>query len=266
MGRSTYIRGREIRNEQVKLPYHRLEIRPQWTTYIEKQQRNNIIHNIRKYKTAFTTIIYGRCNAMLRSYITNYWKKSCSHETIKKKVNTLSRMIASIHLRHHYAHIFQQCKVNPKLNYSLAATSMSHAQINSIHHINHPKVIASKGYNRKWPRELRYGYHQYCGLGLQDYRVEQRLRKIQITHKLLNHPKHVILIQSIISYYHLSVGTTKQVLEYQTDWIYYISSIWFRDLLHFMYRKKKKIDKNILVSNCKEEMINVQWMKWFNQV
>ena len=74
-------------------------------------------------------------------------------------------------------------------------------QINSIQRKIHPEVVASKGYNKKWPRELRYGHQQYCGLGMQYYRVEQRLRKIQMLHKLLTHPKHTILVQSIILFY-----------------------------------------------------------------
>ena len=119
---------------------------------------------------------------------------------LRKLADSLSRNIASIHLPHYYAHIFHQCKVNPKMNYSLAATSMTDEQINSIQRRIRPEVIASKGYNRKWPMELRYGHHKYCGLGMQDYRVEQRLRQIQIMHTLLNHPKHSTLIESIISF------------------------------------------------------------------
>ena len=58
--------------------------------------------------------------------------------------------------------------------------------------------MASKGFNRHWPEGLRYGNHKYCGLDLIDFRAEQRLRKIQLIHKLLFYPKHKILIQSII--------------------------------------------------------------------
>ena len=120
---------------------------------------------------------------------------------IRQVVDSLSRTIASIHLPHYYAHIFHQCKVNPKLNYPLATTSMSDEQIKIIHRRIHPEVIVSKGYNRKWPRELRYGHHHYFRLDMQNYRVEQRLRKIQIMHKLLNHPKHTTLTQSILLFY-----------------------------------------------------------------
>ena len=118
---------------------------------------------------------------------------------------------------------------------------MSDKQISSIQKRIHPEVIASKSYNRKWSRKLRYSHHNYCGLGMQDYRVEQRLRKIQIMHKLLNHPKHTTLIQSILSFYQLSVGTSKQVLEYPNERINYVNSTWLRDLIHFMARNNIKI-------------------------
>ena len=63
--------------------------------------------------------------------------------------------------------MYQQCKVNPKLNYSLAVTSMIDEQINSIHRKVYPEVVPSKVYDRNWSRKLKYGYHLYCGLGTQ---------------------------------------------------------------------------------------------------
>ena len=118
---------------------------------------------------------------------------------------------------------------------------MSDKQINSIQKRIYPEVITSKSYNRKWPRDLRYSHHNYCGLSMQDYRVERRLRKIQIMHRLLNHPKHTTLIQSILSFYQLSVGTSKQVLEYPNERINYVNSTWLRDLINFMERNNIKI-------------------------
>ena len=102
-------------------------------------------------------------------------KQNAMTTHLRQVADSLSRTIASIHLPHYYAHIFHKCKVNPKLNYPLAATFMSNEQINRIQRRIHLEVITSKGYNRKWPIELRYGHHNYCGLGMQDYRVEQRL-------------------------------------------------------------------------------------------
>ena len=111
---------------------------------------------------------------------------------------------------------------------------MSNKQLKSIQSIIHPSVIASKGFNRNWPEGLRYGNHKYCGLDLIDFRVEQRLRKIQLLHKLLFHPKHKIPIQSIIEWYQVSAGLTRQILSNPSIKVNYINSIWFNDLLYFM--------------------------------
>ena len=114
---------------------------------------------------------------------------------------------------------------------------MTDEQLNSIQRRIHPEVIASKYYNRKWPRELRYGHHTYCGLEMQDYRVKQRLRKIQIVHKILNHPKHSTLIESILPFYQLFAGTSQQVLEYPNKRINYVSSIWLKNLEILSYTR-----------------------------
>ena len=76
---------------------------------------------------------------------------------------------------------------------------------------------------------------------MQDYRVQHHLRKIQIMHKLLNHPKYSTLIESITSLYQLSVGTSQQMLEYPNERTNYVSSIWLKDLIHFMARNNIKI-------------------------
>ena len=145
---------------------------------------------------------------------------------------------------HYYAHIHQLCSINPKLTYPLVASSMSNKQLQSIHSIIHPSVIASKEFNRNWPEGLRYGNHHYCGLELMHFRVEQRLRKIQMLHKLLFHPKHKVLMQSIIEWYHISAGITGQILSNPSMKVNYINSIWFNDLIQFMAKSHISIYTN----------------------
>ena len=135
---------------------------------------------------------------------------------------------------HYYGHIHQLCSINPKLTYPLVASSMSNKQLKSIQSIIHPSVIASKGFNRNWPEGLRYGNHNYCGLDLIDLRVEQRLRKIQILHKVLFYQKYKVLMQGIIEWYHISAGLTRQILSNPSIKVNYINIIWFNDLIHFM--------------------------------
>ena len=124
--------------------------------------------------------------------------QSAKTSILKKKANNISRTLNCCHMPYYYGHIHQLCSINPKLTYPLVSASMSNKQLKSIHSIIHPSVIASKGFNRNWSEGLRYGNHKYCGFDLLDFRVEQRLRKIQILYKLLLYPKHKILMQGII--------------------------------------------------------------------
>ena len=111
---------------------------------------------------------------------------------------------------------------------------MTNKQLESIHRIIHPSVIASKGFNRNWPEGLRYGNHKYCGLDILDYRVEQRLSKIQLLHTLLLHPKHKILMQGSIEWYHIAAGLKEQILVTPFIQVNYVNRIWLQDLLNFM--------------------------------
>ena len=45
-----------------------------------------------------------------------------------------------------------------------------------------------------------------------DLGVEQKKLKIQIINKLLTHPKHKVLMLSIIDYFQLSTGITTSIL------------------------------------------------------
>ena len=60
-------------------------------------------------------------------------------------------------------------------------------------------------------------------------------------YKLLNHLKHTTLIQSILSFYQLSIGASKQVLEYPNERINYVNSTWLKDLLYFIARNNIRI-------------------------
>ena len=134
---------------------------------------------------------------------------------------------------HYDAHIYQLCSINPKISYLLVTSSLNNKQLQSIHNIIYPSVIASKGFNRNWPESLRYGSHKFCGLEIMDYWVEQRLKKIQMIHKLLLHPEYQILIQEIIEWYQISAGVSSQILANPSK-VKYINRIWIQDLLDFM--------------------------------
>ena len=150
----------------------------------------------------------------------------------------MSRNLCCSHLSHYNGHIYQQCVSNPILSYPLVASSMSDKQIDKIQQIIHPQVIACKGFNRNWPKALRYGEHELSGLALLDLKVEQRVRKLQFMQKMLLHPKHKILIQIIIEWHHISAGLIGQILSTPTDKTAYVSSVWFQDIITFLYKKQ----------------------------
>ena len=60
-------------------------------------------------------------------------------------------------------------------------------------------------------------------------------------HKLLNHPKHTLLIQGLLSWYQLSLGISTQALANPPKGCNYVSSIWFGDLVEFMSIHKIKV-------------------------
>ena len=116
------------------------------------------------------------------------------------------------------------CLINQKLTHPLVVSSMSNKQLQSTPSIIRPPIITSKIFDRKWPEGLRYDNHKYCGLELLDYSVEQRLRKIQLIHKILLYPKYKIVMQGIIEWYQLSAGLTGQILANPSINVNYLNS------------------------------------------
>ena len=118
----------------------------------------------------------------------------------------------------------------------LLAYSLTDKQLDSIQKLIHPPMISSKGFNRNWPIQLRYWKHKHCGLKILDLKVEQQLRKIQFMRKLFLNKRHTILIQSIIEWYQLTTRIEEPLLAKLNKLINYTSSIWFQDVIDFIYK------------------------------
>ena len=128
-------------------------------------------------------------------------------------------------MSHYYSHVYNNCSIIPRITYPLAATSLSNKQFKKLHASLYPTVIASKGFNRHFPTPLRYGSHKYSGLGLLNLEVEQGIRKIQIIHKFIHHPKHQTLIHAIVDWHQLSSGLSKSILQNPNQRFFYVFSI-----------------------------------------
>ena len=162
---------------------------------------------------------------------------------------------------HYYGHIHQLCSINPKLTYPLVASLINNKQLKSIHNLIHSSVILIKGFNRNWPEGLQYG----------NQRVEQRLREIQLLHKLLLHPKHKISMQGIIEWYQISAGLIGEILVNPSNQVNYVNCIWFQDLIIFMATSQIKIftvtflTSNHQRKNDKTIMVEISKMKLSKQ-
>ena len=80
-------------------------------------------------------------------------------------------------MSHYYSHVNNNCSIIPRITYPLASTSLNSKQFKKLHAALHPAVIASKGFNRHFLNQLRYGSHKYSGLGLLNLEVEQDIQK-----------------------------------------------------------------------------------------
>ena len=101
-------------------------------------------------------------------------------------------------MSHYYSHVYNNFSIIPRLTYPLVAISLTSKQFAKLHAALYPAAIASKGFNRHFSNQLSYDSHKYSGLGLLNLEIEQGIRKIQILHKFIYHPKHRTLIHAIV--------------------------------------------------------------------
>ena len=58
-----------------------------------------------------------------------------------------------------------------------------------------------------------------------DFKVERRVRKIQFIHKMINHPKHHLLIQALTEWYQVFSGIPCPILSHPNPTPKYINSV-----------------------------------------
>ena len=144
-------------------------------------------------------------------------------------------------MSHYYSHVYNNCLIIPRITYPLATSSLTSKHFNKLHTALYPTVIANKGFNRHFQNPLRYGLHKYSGLGLLDLKIEQGIRKIQILHNIIFHPKHQPLIHTIVDWYQISSGLSKPLVQNPKQLYTYVSSLWLKNLLQFMVKNNTTI-------------------------
>ena len=159
------------------------------------------------------------------------------YRKLHAKADQCACKLSSTHMSHYYSHVYNNCSIIPRITYPLAATSLTSKQFHKLHASLYPSVIASKGFNRHFPNQLRFGMHKYSGLGLINLEVEQGIRKIQVLHKFLYHPKHKTLLHAIVDWHQLLSGLSKFILQHPNQ-KFYVSNIWLNNLPQFMEKDK----------------------------
>ena len=65
-----------------------------------------------------------------------------------------------------------------KLIYLFTSVCFNHKQYENIESTILPTTIVKMGFNQTWPLALRYGSHQFGGLGLRKLETEATIKKI----------------------------------------------------------------------------------------
>ena len=95
-----------------------------------------------------------------------------------------------------------------------------------------------------------------------DFKIEQRVRKIQFIHIMINHSKHNLLIQALTEWYQVSSGLPYPILSKPNPTPKYINNVWLQHFIQFMSDNNIKIiTKDFFVIVHHEKMINVSWKK-----
>ena len=118
----------------------------------------------------------------------------------------------------------------------LLASSLTDKQLDSIQKNNSPFSDSSEGIQSELVYTVTIWKTQILWVRNVDLKVDQPLRKIQFMRKLFLNKRHKIIIQSKIEWYQLTTGVEEPLLAKPNKQIKYTSSVWFQDIIDFLYR------------------------------
>ena len=157
------------------------------------------------------------------------------------KANSFARLISTSNMTRHQTHTSSQSIVNSTLTHILSSTSYNDLMIDKIQRQIHPTIITGTGFNKHWPKALRYGNHNIGSLRLKHLGTEQMIRKIDIIHKFITLPDYSNLILSLIDNYQLAAGLTTPILENINGDTSYVTSIWLNNLIQDLQHHNIKL-------------------------
>ena len=165
-----------------------------------------------------------------------------THET---KAKEFARIINTSNMTRHQIHTSFQSIVNSILTHILSSTSYTDQMIDKIQRQLHPTIINGTGFNKNWPKSLRYGNHNMGSLRLKHLDTEQMTRKIDIIHKFTTLSDYFNLVIGRIDNYQLAAGITTSILENIHGGTSYVPSIGLENLITDLQHHKIKLKKEI---------------------
>ena len=96
------------------------------------------------------------------------------------------------------------------------------------------------GFNKTWPRALRFGCHPYGELQLNHIEVEALI--LRSIHDLLHKVDTSKAVKLLFHWYQYASGISHPVLENQSHSTDYINSIWAKDLICMLSKYQVQIE------------------------
>ena len=128
----------------------------------------------------------------------------------------------------------------PRLNYQLQVSSLSKKELDSLQKVYESHTISKMGFNRSWPKELKYGSHNIGSLNFPNLYLEQTLSQIKIIRRMYQHEKHKFLIHNVLSTFQLQAGLAGDIFT-STQYVEYTDSVWVQSLVNAMHHFDIKI-------------------------
>ena len=135
-----------------------------------------------------------------------------------------ARILLSNPFNNYQASIYLNSHFMPKLTYPFTSACFNTKQYENIESTILPTAIAKMGFNRTWPIALRYGSHQFGGLGIRKLETEATIKKIQGLQSLMEKPDSSKLIMIALQWQQHIYGVSYPLLASGKPFIEYENS------------------------------------------
>ena len=152
-----------------------------------------------------------------------------------------ARILASKPFTHFQSRIYLNSHLNMKLYFPLTTSSLPEAQYININKAHIPQALSSMGFNKTWPKALRFGCHPYGGIQLKHIEVEALIRRLRSIYDLLHKDDTSKAVKLLFHWYQYASGIFHLVLKNPSHSTDYVNSIWANDLIRILSKYQVQI-------------------------